>query len=152
MPDFPMDRTELRENFKYFLAMPTRWIDNDAYGHVNNARYYSLFENLIMTYLEVEHQLDTRTGAVRCYTAENGCRYHAAVAFPDVVEAGLRVAHLGRSSVRYEMGLFVQGRVEVAATAFVVDVYVDAATERPTQIPEHHRSVLDAVCFLSPGS
>ena len=139
---FPLDNSEKRENFAWFLRIPTRWIDNDMYGHMNNAKYYSLYENLIMTYLEQESGLDTGSGAIRCFTAENGCRYHAPLKYPQIVDAGLRIARIGNSSVRYEMGLFAEGSDAVAATGFVVDVYVDAETERPVRVPDDFREAL----------
>lgn len=146
---FALDNTEKRENFAWFLTIPTRWIDNDMYGHMNNAKYYSLYENLIMTYLEQENGLDTGSGPVRCFTAENGCRYHSALKYPQVVDAGLRVARIGNSSVRYEMGLFAEGQVDVAATGFVVDVYVDAKTERPVTVPDDFRAALSRCVIAS---
>ena len=145
MSETPLDQSETRANFKWFLTMPTRWIDNDMYGHMNNARYYSIYENLVMTYLEQESGLDTGSGPVRCFTAENGCRYFDALKYPDVIEAGVRVAHIGNSSVRYEMGLFAAERDAVAATGFIVDVFVDAENERPTSIPDDFRAALERV-------
>jgi len=142
MSSYPLDRTETRENFAWFLKIPTRWIDNDMYGHMNNAKYYSIYENLIMTFLEVESGLDTGTGAIRCFTAENGCRYHAALKYPNIIDAGLRIAKIGNSSVRYEMGLFAEGQEQVAATGFVIDVYVDATTEKPVRVPDDFRAAL----------
>jgi acyl-CoA thioester hydrolase len=142
MREFPLDRTETRDNFAHFLEIPTRWIDNDQYGHVNNAKYHSLFETVIMHYLEVLNGLELNSGSVKPFTAENLCRYHDSLAFPDVVEAGLRVGKLGNSSVRYEIGLFAKGREPVCATGYFVDVFVDAQTQRPTAIPEAIRVVL----------
>lgn len=134
--------SETREDYAWHLVMPTRWIDNDRYGHMNNAVYYSVFENIIMRWLEVEHDLDPNSGDVRCFTVENGCTYHDAVRYPEVLDVGLRVARLGNSSVRYELGIFAQGRETVAATGFVVDVFVNAETERPITIPQDFRQVL----------
>jgi len=146
-----MDNTEVRSNFAWFLQIPTRWIDNDMYGHMNNARYYSIYENLIMTFLGPVNGLDTGTGPIRCFTAENGCRYFDALKYPDVIDAGLRVARIGNSSVRYEMGLFAEQKEEVASTAFVVDVFVDAATERPVSVPAEFRAVLER-CMVESGA
>lgn len=142
MTDTPLDRTEVRKNFAWFLEIPTRWIDNDLYGHMNNAKYYTFFENVVMTYLEHECSLNTGTGDVRCFTAESGCRYHDALKYPQSVDAGMRVAHVGNSSVRYELGLFAKGQTQVAATGFVLDVFVDAVTEKPTRIPDDFREAL----------
>lgn len=140
--EFPLDRTETRDNFAYWYTVPTRWNDNDDYGHVNNALYHSFFEAIIMHYLMVENDLDLRTGEVQCFTAENLCRYHDSLKYPDIVECGLRVGKLGNSSVRYEMGLFVKGTNEVRATGYFVDVYVDSETERPITIPDNIRDIL----------
>lgn len=143
MNTFPLDATEVRENFAWFLETPTRWIDNDMYGHMNNAKYYTVYENLIMTYLEHESGLDTGNGPIRCFTAENGCRYHAPLKYPQRIDAGLRIARVGNSSVRYEMGLFAEGEAQVAATGFVVDVFVDAESERPVRVPDDFRVALE---------
>jgi len=145
MTSYPLDRTEVRDNFRFFHEMPLRWIDNDLYGHLNNARYYSLFENTIMYYLEVVNGLNPNTGSVRCFSAENGCRYHAPIKFPDVTETGLRVAHIGNSSVRYELGIFVAGADAVAATGFATEIFVDAQSERPTRIPDEFRQAMEKI-------
>ena len=145
MASFPLDNTEVRENFRFFHEMPLRWIDNDLYGHLNNARYYSLYENTIMYYLEVQRGLNPNSGDIRCFSAENGCRYHAPVKFPDIIETGLRVAHIGNSSVRYELGLFVKGVETVAATGFAIEIFVDATSERPTRIPDEFREAMLAI-------
>ena len=145
MTTTPLDRNEKRENFFFFHDMPLRWIDNDLYGHLNNAKYYSLYENTIMYYLEVTNGLNPNSGAIRCFSAENGCRYHAPIKFPDITETGLRVAHIGNSSVRYELGIFVKGSDAVAATGFAVEIFVDAETERPTRIPDDFRAAMQAI-------
>ena len=107
---------ERRSAYPHFLAIPTRWMDNDVYGHVNNVVYYSYFDTVINAYLIREGGLDIRDGAVVGYCVESNCRYHRPVTFPETLDAGLRVAHLGASSVRYEIGLFREGRAEPAAT------------------------------------
>jgi len=137
-----LDKTVKRENFAHFLSIPLRWIDNDMYGHLNNARYYSLYENAIMHYLNVVHKLDSSSGSVRCFSAENGCRYYAPVKFPATIDCGLRVARLGNSSVRYELGLFEEGATAVVATGFAAEIFVDAQTERPVRIPDDFRAAL----------
>lgn len=137
-----------RDDFQYFLVIPTRWRDNDSYGHMNNAVYYTLAEMVIMNYLEVESALDLKALGVQCFTVENGCTYHDALQYPDIVEAGLRVGRLGRSSVRYEVGLFKKGDPAVKATAFVVDVFVDLDSQRPTAIPAQALEKLNAVVAM----
>lgn len=142
MVDFPLDRTETRDNFKHFLTIPTRWSDNDQYGHVNNAKYLTFFESVIMGYLEVETRLDLQAHGVQCFSVENMCRYIKPVKYPDIVDTGLRVGKLGNSSVRYEVGMFVADSEEVSATGYFTDVFVDLTTEKPVNIPEGIRSVL----------
>lgn len=134
-----------REDFPWLVPMETRWADNDQYGHMNNAKYYTVFENVLMRFLEVTHSLNLANGNVRCFTAENGCQYHWAVKYPDELECGLRVARIGNSSVRYELGIFAKNEPTVAATGFIVDVFVDASTEKPMRIPDEIRTVLGSI-------
>src|SRR5574341_2222528 len=98
-----------RAHYRHFSSLPTRWMDNDVYGHVNNVVYYSFFDTAVNRYLIETGALDIHAGPVIGLVVETQCNYFAPVEFPQVVEAGLRVAHLGRSSVRYEVGLFVAG-------------------------------------------
>jgi acyl-CoA thioester hydrolase len=142
MADFPLDRTETRDNFRHFLTVPTRWSDNDQYGHVNNAKYLTFFESVIMGYLEVEAKLDLAAHGVQCFSVENMCRYIKPVQYPDIVDTGLRVGKLGNSSVRYEVGMFVSGSNEISAAGYFTDVFVDLATEQPVKIPDGIRAVL----------
>ena len=130
MPDFP-----------HRLAIPTRWKDNDVYGHVNNVEYYSYFDTVINHWLVTEGGLDIHAGDTIGLCAESHCRFDAAVTFPEVIEAGLRVARLGRSSVRYEIGLFRDG--EQVAEGWFVHVFVDRETRRPTGMPEGIRACLE---------
>jgi len=142
MTAMPLDKSELRENFVYFLTIQLRWDDHDGYGHVNNSRYPAFFDSTTMHYLTAECGFDLMDGATLAFTVENMCRFHAAVAFPDVIECGLRVAKLGNSSVRYEFGVFPRGREAVAATGYFIDVFVDRETEKPVAIPEEIRTAL----------
>jgi acyl-CoA thioester hydrolase len=114
---------------------------------VNNAKYLTFFELVIMRYLEVDSDLDFSDHGVRCFSVENMCRYIAPVKFPDTLDAGLRVGKLGNSSVRYEVGLFVSGEETVSATGYFTDVFVDAGTEKPITIPQPIRTVLQRLCF-----
>ena len=132
-----------RANFPHFLSIPTRWMDNDVYGHVNNVVYYSYFDTVINEYLIREGGLDIHAGEAIGYCVESQCRYLAALAFPEVIEAGLRVAHLGRSSVRYEIGLFRQGTEAPAAVGSFVHVFVAREGERPTAMPAGIRACLE---------
>ncbi|MBK9605329.1 MAG: acyl-CoA thioesterase [Betaproteobacteria bacterium] len=131
-----------RAAYRHFLAIPTRWMDNDTYGHVNNVVYYSYFDTVINEYLIRQGGLDIHDGAVIGLAIETFCQFHAPLSFPEVIDAGLRVAKLGRSSVRYEIGLFQQGSDTPAATGHFVHVFVERVTQRSTAIPEPIRVAL----------
>jgi len=131
-------------DYPHHRAIPTRWADNDVYGHVNNVEYYAFFDTVINAWLIAEGGLDIQDGAVIGLCAESHCEFTAPLAFPETVTAGLRVAHLGRSSVRYEIGLFgSDGRA--AATGWFVHVFVDRASRRPVEIPGDLRAALEAL-------
>ena len=135
---------ELRGAYRHFQNITTRWSDNDAYGHVNNVVYYSWFDTLVNTFLIQHGALDIHHGTTIGLVVETGCNYFASLAFPETVELGLRVAHLGRSSVRYEIGVFgADGRM--AAKGHFVHVYVDAETRRPTALPDNLIHILEAL-------
>ena len=138
------ERPELaeRKDFQYVQSIPTRWMDNDIYGHVNNVTYYSYFDTVINSYLIAEGGLDIHGGPVIGIAAESFCRFRRSIAFPQTVEAGLRVGKLGNSSVRYEIGLFVAGEAPVAAEGHFVHVFVDRTTMRPVPIPDGLRAAL----------
>jgi acyl-CoA thioester hydrolase len=134
-----------RDAYPQWLAIPTRWNDNDVYGHVNNVEYYAFFDTVINAYLIGEGGLDILRGPAIGLCAESHCAFTAALAFPEVVDAGLRVGHLGRSSVRYEIGLFGRGSDEPAATGWFVHVFVDRDTRRPVALPEDLRRALERI-------
>jgi acyl-CoA thioester hydrolase len=140
-PDSPV--VETRSRFLHFLAIPTRWMDNDVYGHVNNVVYYSYFDTVINRYLIDEGGLDIAGGDTIGLCVESHCAYARPVAFPEELEAGLRVAHLGRSSVRYEIGIFTRGMESVSAHGWFVHVFVDRTTRRPTAFTEKMRTALE---------
>jgi acyl-CoA thioester hydrolase len=134
---------ERRDAYRHFVEIPTRWMDNDVYGHVNNVVYYSYFDTAVNAYLIRSGYLDIAASPVIGLVVETGCRYFSAIAFPDPVTAGIRVAHRGTSSVRYEIGLF-RGEAETAsAQGHFVHVYVDRATHRPVPIPKALQRVLE---------
>lgn len=133
------------DDYPHRQTIPTRWKDNDVYGHVNNVEYYSFFDTIINEYLIRAGGLDILAGPVIGLCAESHCAFTAAVEFPEPVEAGLRVGHLGTSSVRYEIGLFGDGGDTPAATGWFVHVFVDRATRRPVPIPASIRSALSAL-------
>jgi acyl-CoA thioester hydrolase len=134
-----------RDGYPHALAIPTRWMDNDVYGHVNNVQYYSYFDTVINQYLITEGGLDIHAGAVIGVCAESHCTYQAELAFPETVHAGLRVAKLGRSSVRYEIGLFRGEDDAPAAEGWFVHVFVDRAQRRPAEIPAPLRAALERI-------
>ena len=131
--------------YPHRLAIPTRWHDNDVYGHVNNVEYYAYFDTVINAYLIRAGGLDIHGGDVIGVCAESHCEFRAPLAFPEMVEAGLRVAHLGRTSVRYEIGLFGESSVEPAAVGWFVHVFVERSTRRPADIPPGVRAALEAI-------
>lgn len=134
-----------RSDFRAWRAIPTRWADNDVYGHVNNVVYYGWFDTAVNAHLIEAGALDIEAGTVIGLVVETQCRYFAPLAFPQTVEAGLRVARLGRSSVRYELGLFAQGAPLSAAHGHFVHVYVDRDSRRPTELPEPLRAALQTL-------
>jgi acyl-CoA thioester hydrolase len=134
-----------RSDYRHVLAIPTRWYDNDVYGHVNNVQYYAFFDTVINEWLIREGGLDIHGGDVIGLCAESHCAYRAALSFPEVVEAGLRVGHLGRTSVRYEIGLFREGVEEPAAEGWFVHVFVERESRRPAEIPARLRACLEAL-------
>jgi acyl-CoA thioester hydrolase len=137
--------TDTLDAYPHRQTIPTRWKDNDVYGHVNNVEYYSFFDTIINEYLIRAGGLDIVCGPVIGLCAESHCAFTAAVEFPAPVQAGLRVAHLGRSSVRYEIGLFAEGGAQPAATGWFVHVFVDRQTRRPAPIPDGIRAALTAL-------
>ena len=126
-----------RGAYRHFSRVATRWIDNDAYGHINNVVYYSFFDTVVNQYLIERGALDVRASPVIGLVVETHCNYFAPLAFPQVVDAGLRVARIGGSSVRYEIGLFGAGDARTAACGHFIHVYVDRATRRPAALPPH---------------
>ena len=145
------DRTpKTRADYPHMLAIPTRWMDNDIYGHVNNVVYYSYFDTVINEYLIRAGGLDIQDGDVVGVCAESHCEFRDSFTFPDTVEAGLRVGHLGRRSVRYEIGLFKAGSDTAAAEGHFVHVFVDRATMTPIEIPGPIRAALEKL-VLAPA-
>jgi len=132
-----------RDNYRHFLPLPTRWKDNDIYGHVNNVEYYSYFDTVINTYLILEGGLDIHAGGLIGVCAESHCKFLGELAFPETIDAGLRVEHLGNASVRYGIGLFRPGSDTPAAEGWFVHVFVDRAQRRPTPLPAPMRAALE---------
>jgi acyl-CoA thioester hydrolase len=134
-----------RADFRHFRRLDTRWMDNDVYGHVNNVTYYSYFDTAVNAYLIEKGVLDIHSGGTIGLVVETGCRYFASVAFPDILEAGIKVAHLGNSSVRYEVGIFREGADSAAAAGHFIHVYVDRDSRRPVALPADLRGVLEGL-------
>lgn len=144
-PNPSKPQPEPRSAYRIFRSIGTRWMDNDAYGHVNNVVYYSWFDTVVNAHLIEQGALDIHHGETIGLVVETQCNYFSAIEFPQQVEAGLRVAHMGRSSVRYEVGLFAQGEPLTAARGHFIHVYVDRATRRPAALPGKLKSVLEAL-------
>lgn len=134
-----------RDAYRVFRPITTRWMDNDVYGHVNNVVYYSWFDTAVNAYLIEQGVLDIHAGATIGLVIETQCNYFAPLAFPQTIEAGIRVARLGSSSVRYEVGLFAQGEPWSSAGGHFVHVYVDRDTRRPVPVPDALRQVLQGL-------
>ena len=134
---------EPRSAYPVFRPITTRWMDNDVYGHVNNVVYYSWFDTAVNAHLIEQGALDIHGGQTIGLVVETQCNYFAPLAFPQQVEAGMRVARLGGSSVRYEVGLFAAGEPLTAAKGHFVHVYVDRASRRPVPLPAALRAVLE---------
>jgi acyl-CoA thioester hydrolase len=134
-----------RSAYRHFRVISTRWMDNDMYGHVNNAVYYSYFDTAVNRYLLDQGVLDNERGAVIGLVVETRCNYFSPMAFPDTVHAGLRVARLGSSSVRYEIGLFRNDEPLASAPGHFIHVYVDRSNRRPVVLPDELRAALNAL-------
>jgi acyl-CoA thioester hydrolase len=131
-----------RNAYRHFRTIPTRWMDNDIYGHVNNVVYYSYFDTVVNQYLIEQGVLDITQSNVIGLVVETQCQYFAPLTFPDLVHAGLRVARLGESSVRSEIGLFRNDETAASAQGHFVHVYVDRASRRSTAVPSNMRAAL----------
>ena len=132
-----------RSLYRAFRSIPTRWADNDMYGHVNNVVYYGWFDTAVNALLIERGALDIHAGQTIGFVVETHCNYFAPLAFPQTVEAGIRVAEAGSSSVRYEIGLFAEGAERAAAQGHFVHVYVDRVTQRPVKLHDALRRVID---------
>ncbi|MDQ2818949.1 MAG: acyl-CoA thioesterase [Pseudomonadota bacterium] len=134
-----------RSAFPHFTALPTRWMDNDVYGHVNNVVYYSYFDTAVNAFLIGRGVLDIHHGDIVGFVVDSGCSYFQSLSFPDVVHAGIRVSKLGTSSVRYEIGLYRNDDALPSAAGHFVHVYVDRRSRQPVPIPMPTRLVLETL-------
>lgn len=128
-------RAEERDAYRVFRRIPTRWMDNDVYGHINNVIFYSFFDTAVNQYLIEAGALDAQTSNTIGLVVETGCTYFSSVQFPQAIETGIRVAHIGKSSVRYEVGIFREDQPLSSATGYFVHVYVDRISRKPVNLP-----------------
>lgn len=134
-----------RAAFSRFVPLATRWSDNDAYGHLNNVIYYSLFDTAVNAILIEAGLLDPTESPIVGIVVETNCRYFSSLSYPDLTEVGVAVEHLGRTSVRYHLGVFKAGAPAAAAAGRFTHVYVDRQTNRPFPIPEGHRELMETL-------
>jgi acyl-CoA thioester hydrolase len=139
------DEAKPRSAYRHFHPITTRWMDNDAYGHVNNVVYYSWFDTVVNQFLVAGGALDIEHSPVIGLVIETQCNYFSPVTFPESVTAGLCVTKLGNSSVRYEIGIFRDDDQDPAAQGHFVHVYVDRVTRKPSAIPERVRTLLESI-------
>ena len=142
-----MSRAELRgrEAYRTWRAIGTRWADNDAYGHVNNTIYYQWFDTAVNGWLIDTGLLDVARGDPIGLVAETGCRYARPISYPAPVEIGLAVETLGRSSVRFRLGVFEPGESAASAEGFFVHVYVGRDSRKPVALPDEWRKAFEAI-------
>jgi len=138
-----------RSDYPYFDVIPTRWQDNDMYGHVNNVVYYSYFDTAVTRNLMDNGIVESAQDSHASYVVESSCTYFSPVSFPDTVHVGVKIMQLGNSSVRYEIALFQNDAQVASAVGTFVHVYVNRATGRPVPIPEQVRSVLQTLVAAS---
>ncbi len=134
-----------RDQFPHFLTIPTRWMDNDAYQHINNVMYYSYFDTAANQFLIERGVLDIHHGEVVGFVVDSGCAYFSSISFPDVIHAGIRVAKLGNSSVRYKIALYRNDDARPCAAGHFVHVYVERSSNRSVPIPASVRSMLETI-------
>ena len=134
-----------RADYRWFHTITTRWMDNDVFQHVNNVNYFSFFDTAVTYYEMTEQVVGLLDGPIHCVVAEVACRYYASLAFPDLVTVGIRVAAIGRSSVRYEIGVFRNDSATAAAEGHFVHVFVERGVQKPVPIPDDARAKLASI-------
>ena len=140
-----------RADYRHRILIPTRWADNDVYGHVNNVEYYSFFDSAINAWLIREGELDIENGDVIGVCAESHCTFQDALTFPESIDVHLRVDDLGNTSVRYGLAITREGSEELAAEGWFVHVFVDRENRRPTDMPAPLRSCLERLVVKETG-
>jgi acyl-CoA thioester hydrolase len=147
-----LPREERRKHFLWWTEIASRWADCDAYGHVNNATYYSWFDTAL-TSLAIERGILRAPGQTSiglCVSSE--CQFLAPIGFPETVDVGIRLGRLGASSIRYELAIFAKGASEPSAVCKFTHVYVDAATRAKVTLTEQQKSAVEDLAVDSPGS
>jgi len=139
------EQAPVRDDYRVFYPISTRWADNDIYGHINNVIYYAYFDTAANRYLIEEGGLDIGDGSIVGYVVNSGCAYHSPVAYPDELEAGLRVDRLGNSSVQYGLAIFRKGEQAAVANGHFVHVFVERARDKAVPIPESIRAALEKI-------
>ena len=140
---------ETRARYPYWVSIPTRWMDGDPYGHVNNAQYYSYVDTAVTRMLYDKGALGETDSKSIGLCVESGCKFLAPVTFPENIDAGVRLGRVGNTSLRYEIGLFKEGEAQAAAVAFFVHVFVDPQTRRPVPLSEEIKAAMRAL--MLPG-
>jgi acyl-CoA thioester hydrolase len=135
----------LHSSYRRFSTITPRWNDNDVFGHINNAEYYAYFDTAVMRFMIDEGIVSITGGPIGTLVVETGCRFHREVTFRDAISVGLRIATLGNSSARYEIGIFTNDHDTAAADGHFVHIFVNRATKRPTRIPDSIRSILKRI-------
>lgn len=141
-----------RSEYRWFHQITTRWMDNDVFQHVNNVNYFSYFDTAVTYYEMTEKVVGLLDGPTHCVVAEVACRYHSSLAFPDLVTVGIRVTHVGRSSVRYELAIFRNEENSAAAEGHFVHVFVERGAQRPVPIPDAARAILSRIAVTVPAT
>ena len=141
----PRSSPPTRARFKYFETVPTRWNDNDPYGHVNNAIHYFIFDTVVNNYLIKNNLLDIGESEIIGLVAETGCKFFAPLKYPDPIDVGLTVTKIGTTSVVYEIGLFAPTSDVAAAAGHFVHIYVDEKTRKPAPLTDDMRRILDQI-------
>jgi acyl-CoA thioester hydrolase len=140
---------QMRSDYRYQLAIPVRWMDCDAYGHVNNVIYYAMMDQVVTVYIVEKGVIDTQASSSIGLCVASGCDFHQSLEFPEIVDARLRIGRIGAKSVRYEIGLFRDGIEAPAATGHFVHVYVDRESRRPVSLTAEQRSALEPLLILA---
>ena len=138
-----------RADFIAFEEVHSRWNDNDVYGHINNAVYYSFFDTAVNRYLIEHHVLDLQNSKEIGLVVETQCQYLAPIVYPDLIHVGLKVTHLGNSSIRYEVAIFKNNEDVASAIGYFIHVYVDRLSNQSTPIPQKVREVLQRLVKVS---